>query len=103
MTRGKIYILNIHTRVTIILKSPTLKKFVANRKFKVPVICHSYIVGVNVDRRLIFFSAHGIVLGPICVWVCEEIHGISCVCATSSYMILTAVVPGRDERKAKEE
>ena len=59
--------------MAIILERPLLNKSVSNRKFKIPVIRPSYIVSIYVYGRLVATIAHGIILGPVCVWVCEEI------------------------------
>ena len=60
--------------MTIIRKRPLLDKLVADGKLKISVVHHSYIVSVNVDGRLAATIAHGIILGPHSIWVCEEIH-----------------------------
>ena len=59
--------------MTIIHKRPLLNKLVADRQFEIPIICPGYIVSVYVYGRLVATTAHGIILGPLCVWVCEEI------------------------------
>ena len=66
-----------HTCVTIIFKRPLLNHLVSNRELKSSVFfqqrsIHSDIVSINIDGRLVATIAHGIVLGPLSIWVCGQ-------------------------------
>ena len=58
--------------MAIIYERSALNKSVANRKFEITVVHPSYIVGIDVYGRLVATIARGIMLGPLCVWVCEK-------------------------------
>ena len=59
--------------MAIIYERSTLNKSVTYRKFQITVIHPSHIVSIDVYWRLVATIAHGIMLGPVCVWVCEKI------------------------------
>ena len=61
-----------HTCVTVILEGTLLNELVAEREGEGAVVHPGGVVRVNVDGRLAFATAHRIILGPICVWVCKE-------------------------------